>query len=372
MDIEKIDNFDKFLSIRDEWNSLLERSGQSSVSMTHEWLSCWWEAFGGDAELWVLLLRENGRLVGAGPLMLRKDRLRGFSVQVLTLWVNRVSPEGNILLAQKKAHDCLIDFLDAEKRKWDVLRLQKVPVTSGIAGHLRNSLSKNGFRCIIMENRFSPFIDTDGEWYLYYSERTKKFQKVMRNKINRLNKSGTVEIQCIAEAGHIRSHLEEIFSVSHHSWKARVGRSITDDPCTERLYRRVTDVLGVKNMVNLWVLRFNESVIAFEYHVTHRNVTHPIRADFDERYRHLSPGSVLEQHILRQCFEDPKIKGYNSCANMYQYLNNWATRILEYSNLDLFNSSFYSRNLFLMEDKIIPLARRIKRLGSLQGSLRRD
>jgi hypothetical protein len=107
-------------------------------------------------------------------------------------------------------------------------------------------------------------------------------------------------------------------------------------------------------------MRRNGKVVAFEYHLKHMGVTYPIRADFDETYHALSPGSLLEFFIMKKLFEDPAIRGANSCGATYHYLMNWATAVIDRVGFLIFNSRKYSRNLYLLESKVLPVARRAK------------
>ena len=118
--------------------------------------------------------------------------------------------------------------------------------------------------------------------------------------------------------------------------------------------------MGEKGMVELWLMRHGEGAIAFEYHLKCEGTAYPIRADFDEDYRHLSPGSVLEYQILKSLFEDPEVHGYNSCGDTYQYLMNWATQTREYVDFQIFNSRTYSRNLFLLESRMVPAVKKAR------------
>lgn len=363
MRIEKIGDFQEFLSIREEWNSLMARSSMNCVSMTHEWLSCWWEAFGGDAELWVLLLREDGRLVGAAPLLRKRERFRGLPVKTLSLMVNGHSPECDIILSEPRANSAanLLDFLRDTKDAWDMLLLEKLPAGS-ISNHLQEWTGGNDFFFISADSLSSPYIQMTGDWHTYYAGRSSKFRKVMRNKLNRVKRGGNIAIERVSDAETIKNALDEIFSVSARSWKAREGRSIPDDPRVETFYRKLTDAMAQKGIVELWLMRHDGEAIAFEYHLRYGGIAYPIRADFDERFRELSPGSVLEYHIIKSLFDDPEVRGYNSCGDTYEYLMKWATEMREHAEFQIFSSKAYSRNLFHLESKMVPIARRARNL----------
>src|SRR3954462_7159370 len=46
--------------LAEDWDSLVYESG--TPFLTHEWLRCWWRAFGHGEPMWLLLRAPNGRL----------------------------------------------------------------------------------------------------------------------------------------------------------------------------------------------------------------------------------------------------------------------------------------------------------------------
>ena len=69
LEVEVIDDLERFNAIAAEWDGLVDRSGLERLFVSHAWLRTWWEAFGGDRELYVLTVRAGQELVGAAPLM---------------------------------------------------------------------------------------------------------------------------------------------------------------------------------------------------------------------------------------------------------------------------------------------------------------
>ncbi|MFI6083832.1 GNAT family N-acetyltransferase [Streptomyces sp. NPDC051217] len=61
---------DRFGSLAAEWNALHRRSGAATPFQSHAWLHSWWLSYGTPGRLRVVLLRRDGTLVGAAPLML--------------------------------------------------------------------------------------------------------------------------------------------------------------------------------------------------------------------------------------------------------------------------------------------------------------
>jgi hypothetical protein len=361
MEIEKVTTIGRFMELRDEWNAFVENCRWSCVNLTHDWLVPWWEAFGGEARLRALLFRKEGRLVGIAPLMLKRDRFRGLPVKALTLMLNGHCPEGGILLENlEEAFVHLAKVLHDSSGEWDVLRLQRLPENHLHGEVMEKYFKQNGFQILQTGSVRIPYTDITCPWNDYYASRPKKFRKVMRNKLNRMNRDGLLSAARLTGAEITTERLAEMFEISYRSWKRRIKKAIPDDARVEKFYRKLTATLGKKGDADLWLMRRNGRAIAFEYHVRHRGITYPIRADYDESYQSLSPGSLLEYTIMRHLFEDKEIRGYNSCGQTYDYLLNWATNLVEHVDLHVFNSRMYSKGLFRLESRILPVARGAK------------
>ena len=122
--ISKVSNFHGFLSLEQEWNSLLKRSVSNSIFLSHEWFKCWWEAYGGEYELFILLCKDEGRLIGISPLMMSKDRLRGFPVKKISFIessINHSTFIGMDLTGIKILNSSVqdVDFREADLSKAD-------------------------------------------------------------------------------------------------------------------------------------------------------------------------------------------------------------------------------------------------------------
>ncbi|MFJ9215577.1 GNAT family N-acetyltransferase [Streptomyces sp. NPDC102383] len=88
----------EFESLRPEWNRLHASSPTATPFQSHAWLHSWWLSYGGTARLRVLLVRRDGRLVAAAPLM---RRLR--PLPVLTPLGAGISDFGDVLVDEEAA-----------------------------------------------------------------------------------------------------------------------------------------------------------------------------------------------------------------------------------------------------------------------------
>jgi CelD/BcsL family acetyltransferase involved in cellulose biosynthesis len=60
--------------LRDDWDDLFNRTAAATPFQAYSWVCSWWDAYGTPGDLRLVLVRHDGRLVAAAPLMLRRHR----------------------------------------------------------------------------------------------------------------------------------------------------------------------------------------------------------------------------------------------------------------------------------------------------------
>src|SRR5438034_8066858 len=71
LSIEKITTRAGFDQLEPVWNPLLAASESSAVTLTWEWLTTWWDVFGDERELYLLVVRDGVEVIGIAPLLRR-------------------------------------------------------------------------------------------------------------------------------------------------------------------------------------------------------------------------------------------------------------------------------------------------------------
>lgn len=74
MEISIIRDLNGFSACAAAWNELLRLNGNQSYYMTPDWITSWWEFFGGGLSLYILMLSDRGETLGFLPLMTQKKR----------------------------------------------------------------------------------------------------------------------------------------------------------------------------------------------------------------------------------------------------------------------------------------------------------
>ncbi|MHC4121170.1 MAG: GNAT family N-acetyltransferase [Planctomycetota bacterium] len=358
MQIEVVSDYDDLIALQDIWNNVLSQSRNDVAYLRHEWFLCWWRSFREDRKLFVLLIKEAGETIGIAPFCLKKTIYRNLvAIDEMGFCANSISPRVDFIVVKNKEQTVIqlvMDYLLDRRQLWDILRLNKICTESPTCGILKTVLSKMKLPSRTTEGVRSPRVCTDGEWQTYFAGRSRKFKSCMRNKLNRVGRFGDVEIVRIEEGEDLNRCLSIIFDVSSKSWKHGVGRSIAQKPDQATFYTYITESLGKKGWIRIWLLKYQDGCMAFEYQLVYNGVACPIRADFDEEYHYISPGSFLEYNIINRMFDDPGIREYDFCGDYYKYMLNWTPLVREHVNVAVFNNRLVSRSVGWTERRLAP------------------
>lgn len=144
IEIECVRLEQEFFDLETSWNDLLAISGNDNPFLTHQWLRSWWEAFGHNAELHLLLFREvsggNAALVGIFPGFIRKTGLFP-PLRVLRLLGSEVVDSDflDIIIAagnENEVYPVLWDYL-RECPDFHLVELTDIPDSSPTARRVR-------------------------------------------------------------------------------------------------------------------------------------------------------------------------------------------------------------------------------------------
>lgn len=361
MELSLINNIDSFERIKDEWNALLARSGNDTLYLRHEWLSNWYKANGENSELIVVLVKSKGELTGAAPLMAKKNKRLGLPVREVTFINDANWTLGDFILTVKKepVFEKMLNYLFT--LEWDIVDLCGIPDDSESLRIIKRVLTEKKIKHLTSGSSSHPFVKTGVSWDAFYKSRSVRFKKSIRNKLNRINKAGEVVVKKYSTVQDVTEILPVIFDIGLKGWKHQINNAISSTENSRAFYASLSVAMSQLGLLNVWVLYLNGNPIAFEYHIHHGDKIYALIADFIEEHRELSPGSVLDYHIMEQIFKNGRYI-YNMGSGNSFYKANWTDEGLKTVNFSIFKKSLYCTALFTIENKIAPQIRLIKKI----------
>jgi CelD/BcsL family acetyltransferase involved in cellulose biosynthesis len=362
MQIQWVTKFRDFLPLEEEWNALLTKSSFDILFLRHEWFRIWWEAYGTGAQLRILIIRENGETIGIAPLMLERERLRHVPVRVLKFMSNAVTPRSFFILHKDypKALEAIMEGIYERSREWDILMLTDVPTDIGDYDKLLRILPRTYIRYYINQSRLSPYLKMSCDFDKYFAGLSANARSHARKVWKRANSKGKVVIKKMTKHSEIINSLDTAFDISSRSWKGDIGTDMGNTEESRRFYKQLSDVGSKKGWIILWILYLDDAPVAMQFHVIYGGYAFLFRSDFDEKFRDLSPGTVLDFEVLKDYFNSDLVE-YDLCGTNYPYKMRLTNLIRPHKYVYIFNDRTYSRLLFFVKGNFLP---RVKALRS--------
>lgn len=348
--------------IKEDWGKLLQYPCNRGIHQRFDWfcLSC--QLFHENDKIYVLVLTDTKNIICAiAPLVVYSGIYRGIKVEKIGFVRNPQNPANDFLFSPGSEYESIRSIVEHLRTftLWEMIDLQQVYMNSLTGINLRRVLGENGWAFGTKSNRQSPYICIDLDWETFWKTRSQRFKKAMRHKINRAQKNGGMVIEKIPLKSGDAPELEVMGRISRNSWKFMKGTDLASSSANLNFYKQICDLWGPEGYVFAWFLKVDEMPLAFEFHIEYEGTVYPIRADYDENFKSLSPGSLLEYEIMQSIFLNSKHREYHSCGHSYEYLLNWTDKIKDHQNFEIFKLNIKMFILYWFEYRAMVILRKL-------------
>jgi CelD/BcsL family acetyltransferase involved in cellulose biosynthesis len=295
------------MALKGEWISEPERFGELRAGWSvllpadprpfdlHDWYETWWTAFGGKGEMAVCTVWDGAKLAGAIPLRVEGRRVKGF--------VNGHSGIFRPLARDEEAMETLTaEAFSGRAREVD---LQLLPATDPTLPLLEAAARKASMRPFAEAGFVSPIVDTSGDleaWRRQSNSSWKKRLARYRRKMER-DHDAELEIVAIPDADRLDAWLEEGLRIEQSGWKGESGTAILSAPETELFYREIARRFHDRGELRLSRIALDGEAVAFSFCIQAGGSLYSLKVGYDERWRKLVPGLVMQLSIIERCFE---------------------------------------------------------------------
>ncbi|HKA56206.1 MAG TPA: GNAT family N-acetyltransferase [Candidatus Binatia bacterium] len=292
MNIRLIEQLAALRPYREGWDRLVEQSPTNTVFQTFEWLGSWWDVFGDQYRLLVLLGFEGDTLVAAAPLVLSEKRMFSRQMRCLEFAAGMRADYADFLYRDREGLRGLVRALRTELA-WDVLNFDRIPSESPTLGVLAEEFP--GWRG-------TRFLDDVGPTYLFGpgqdgSEVLGK--KNARRLLTRFAKAGTVAVRHLTQADLIAPELDAFFD-QHVARRALTeAPSLFLDPRYRTFYRRLTERLAPPGWLLFSAVTLDDQPVAFHYGFVYGRRLLWYKPSFSVSHGRFSPGEVLILELFK-------------------------------------------------------------------------
>jgi CelD/BcsL family acetyltransferase involved in cellulose biosynthesis len=282
---------ESFASLEQSWWQILPYCTSNHVFFTPQWQKAWWQVFGGESHLRLLLVRQGTETVAVIPLRQDGGRMAfigGSDVCDYMDFVVRQGPEAAVFSR-------LVDYL--EKVRWDSIELESLLPNSLTLGQLAPLFRQRGYSVEVTSEDVSPELVLPSSWEDYLALLKRKDRQELGRKQRRLDRENSVRFYTVTEKEQLLRELPHFFKLFSFS-RGEKANFMTGQ--RKEFFETVTHSLADRGYVQLVFLELGgvraASVLCFDYN----NEIYLYNSGYDPAYASLSVSLLLKAFCIRQ------------------------------------------------------------------------
>jgi CelD/BcsL family acetyltransferase involved in cellulose biosynthesis len=286
------------------WQQHYQLWQENGPFVSPAWLSAWWQCFGGDAELLMLMVNDNGRLLGVAPLMVEGRTARLIGSEDVSDYLDFLVLEGG----EQQFYAILVSHLQL----LGIKQLRAIPVRpeSSVLKALVPWARKSGYAVGLEDRSMSVQMPLPAHWDEYLAKLSKKQRHEAKRKMRRLAEAGEVTTRRITRPQEVEVAMTHFF---HWFRLSREDKEIYMTPGRERFFVTLAGQLAEAGMLNMLALEIDGAVEAMVFCIELGSTTYLYNNGFNPQFRSASIGIVSKLMTIRDSIAAGR--------NCYDFLN---------------------------------------------------
>jgi CelD/BcsL family acetyltransferase involved in cellulose biosynthesis len=361
--IDLITDKSAFLDLEEAWNDTVDRAGVAHPFLRHEWVRIWWEAFGGDRRLHILVVKRENRICAIAPLMFERAQMYGLPVRRLRLLHNDHTPRADVIVAdepgtEEDSYLALWHALRHDRERWDVLQLSQLPAESSTRGAFERMAASAHQSTGIWHSGSSPYLTVTGNWDAYHDGLSAKFRQNLRNRLTRLSQLGEPTLEVLSDPRAIADARQDAQRLEDSGWKESEGTAIASDPAVQRFYTLLAERAHECDWLRLMFLTVNGRRIATSYAAMYDNRLFLLKTGYDPGFAKCSPFKLFTYFAVRHAFETG-MKEVDFLGDPEPWKLEWTHDLRAHDWLFVFSGTPKARLLHPLKFQFVPALRRL-------------
>lgn len=348
-----------FEGMESVWNETVERASLAHPFLRHEWVRTWWESFGADGRLHIIVVRSAGRILAIAPLMWDTTWMYGVPVRRLRLLQNDHTPRTDIIVAERPqdSYRAIWQSLLDISGQWDVLQLSQIPSASQTLSTLLSLAADGDHATGTWKSDDSPYLSLDYTWDSYCAGLAPKLKQNLRNRWSRLETVGHTTLQVLEDRSDVQAASDEALHLEASGWKYGAGTAVGSDPWTHHFYTTLARRAADRGWLRLLFLTVNNRRIATAYSACYRDRLMFLKTGYDPAFAKYSPFTLLTHAALRDAFA-ARLAEVDFLGNSEPWKREWTKTARPHDWLFIFGHTLRGRLVHQLKFRLKPAVSR--------------
>jgi hypothetical protein len=319
-----------FERLRGEWDDLLTASEQQAYFLRWHWTRLWWSHFAPpDSRLHLITCRDGkGTLVGLAPFYWRQRRIVmlpyvreivfvGMGIELKTSeHLDVIARRGYERMVAQQVAAALLRSQD-----WDRLWMWQVPSQSRMLNHLQQAL---GTRTAVTPCDRAPYIDTSVGWAAFKQGFGRSMRRNVEYYPRRLFKTyPSTSFAHVTTTEELEPAMDALVSLHRAWWRSR-GEAGAFDQSFEAFLRQAARESLAAGQLRLYTITIDGRIEAALIGFLDNGVLHYFQKGINPAFAKDDLGTALLALSIRDCFDDPRITGFDFMGGGAPYKDMWA------------------------------------------------
>jgi CelD/BcsL family acetyltransferase involved in cellulose biosynthesis len=263
------------------------------------WLKAWWEAFGGEGELYLRTLWQAERIIGFAPLLVNRETASFIGSADVCDYLDFVIAPGR----ERDFFKILLD--DLREKGIKKLDLRPLRPDSTVVAQLVSVAQKRGHKVTCHPEDVSLELDLPPTWNGYLAILNNKQRHEVRRKLKRLWAAGNVEHHCVEVSREVEDYLDtflKLFSLSKDE------KASFMDAKMESFFRSLARAMAEIGLLRLGVLQLDNVPVAMTIGFDYNDSHYLYNSAYDPQFSHLSVGLLCKVLCLKESIEKGRKK----------------------------------------------------------------
>jgi CelD/BcsL family acetyltransferase involved in cellulose biosynthesis len=330
LNIKVIQTLDEFRGLRDAWTTLLECAVQVSIFNTWEWQFYWWEYYGKDRPLRLVVAADSFGIVGILPLYIETRRIiLPISVRLLRFvgTGGDTSPEYLGPIIRRDGAENIVEqlatFVFEELAGWDVLYLMDMREDCMFR---RAVLSCRGARNLFDSNEDvsarTSFLSLPANVDDYFNSLNGHRRRILRQHRRRFESIPGARFFVWSDRATLHQAIERMIELHSLRWQNRSDRHAFQSGEYIGFHRDLMSACYDQDWLRLHCLAIDDRVIAMHYCYRFRGCISHFQSGFDPEFQKLGPGVCLMAYAIEQVIKEGNVE-YDMLRGDYNYKTQW-------------------------------------------------
>ena len=346
----------QFENMREEWNSLLEKSVTNEIFLLWEWMYSWWDVFkDGSKELYILRGKNSkGEMIGIAPLYVQKQRLFGNLKRNILRFCSSLEtyPDHLDIITTKEYgelfSEAILKHLIQKDEDWDLIILDGVHENAIIKKYLSSSREKiKGLFITSAPNSTCPYLIINKGFNDYLkSFSPKKRQTLLRKRKILMNREKAL-LKTVHSDEEPEKHIQELF-VLHEERARRKGIKTTF--LGEDLYKfhsKTIHYLLKEGKVILTCLYKEYPPLVSYYCFKHNQKYYYYQAGLSHEGEKKSAGTVLFSLIIEDAFKE-RCEEFDFLRGSEEYKFYWTKSYRKDYSITVRKDDFMNKTIYYL------------------------